>query len=70
MVRKHSKIQVDDDGPYVLSGSFELVDAEGNEYETDSSISLCRCGHSGDKPFCDGTHEAIDFGSSPRADDR
>ncbi|HLR15087.1 MAG TPA: CDGSH iron-sulfur domain-containing protein [Bacillota bacterium] len=68
MVRIQPEIQVDDDGPYILSGSFKLIDAQGNQYDTDESISLCRCGHSGDKPFCDGTHEAIDFDSSPRAD--
>ncbi len=67
MVRQQSKIDIEDDGPYNLSGSFQLVDAEGNAFDTSGSVSLCRCGYSGDKPFCDGTHEEIDFDSSPRA---
>jgi len=59
-------IEVKDHGPYELSGSFKLMDEDGNTFETDSSIALCRCGKSGEKPFCDGTHEEIDFHSAPR----
>lgn len=43
------------------------MDDEGNKYETESAIALCRCGRSSEKPFCDGTHEDIDFKSAPRA---
>ncbi len=67
MVRQETTINIEDDGPLNLSGSFELKDAEGNAFETRDDISLCRCGYSGDKPFCDGTHEVIDFDSRPRA---
>lgn len=67
MVRQQVNINIEDDGPYNLSGSFELLDDEGNTFETEGPVSLCRCGYSGDKPFCDGTHEAIDFSSRPRA---
>lgn len=63
-----SIIEVKDNGPYQLSGKFQLIDGNGNEYETASDISLCRCGRSGNKPFCDNTHEAIDFASAPRAE--
>lgn len=67
MVRQQSKVLIDDDGPYNLSGSFSLTDAAGNTFDTEDSVSLCRCGYSRDKPFCDGTHEAISFESRPRA---
>lgn len=63
------KIKVNDNGPYDITGSFELVDEKGNHFETKQSISLCRCGHSDQKPFCDGTHEEVDFESAPRAKD-
>jgi len=63
------KIRIEDNGPYHISGSITLMDDAGNEYETKGDISLCRCGRSHDKPFCDGTHEEIGFDSTPRAKD-
>ena len=62
-------IKVTDHGPYEVTGSFELVDADGNSFEAKKGASLCRCGLSGEKPFCDGTHEEVDFESAPRAKD-
>lgn len=49
-------IKVMDKGPYVVSGTVEVLDAEGNRFETKEQFALCRCGQSGHKPFCDGTH--------------
>jgi len=60
-------IEIKDHGPYQISGKFQLIDGDGNKYETESDISLCRCGRSGNKPFCDGTHDEVDFTSAPRA---
>jgi CDGSH-type Zn-finger protein len=54
------KITVRDNGPYVIDGEFQLVDALGNEI-TAIKRSLCRCGGSTTKPFCDGTHSKIGF---------
>ena len=62
-------IKVTDHGPYEVTGSFELVDANGNSFEVKKGASLCRCGLSGEKPFCDDTHEEIDFESAPRSND-
>lgn len=62
-----SNIKVNDNGPYVVTGTFEVVDAEGNAFETKKAVSLCRCGHSSNKPFCDGTHKEVGFDSAPRA---
>jgi CDGSH-type Zn-finger protein len=56
-----------DDGPYLVEGSVTILDAEGNEYEVSETIALCRCGHSGTKPFCDATHEKVNFASVHRA---
>ena len=60
------KITVRNNGPYRVEapeGSVELVDADGNQYDlTDKpAFSLCRCGGSVTKPFCDGTHSRIGF---------
>jgi CDGSH-type Zn-finger protein len=63
------KITTKDNGPYVIEGPARVVDADGNEYDlTDQTkIFLCRCGDSGTKPFCDGTHETLKFEAASRA---
>lgn len=48
-------------GPYHVRGSFRIVLPSGRELETDGETWLCRCGGSGNKPFCDGTHKKIGF---------
>jgi CDGSH-type Zn-finger protein len=50
-----------EDGPYQVSGPFRLADVDGREIPHPDPVNLCRCGHSGNKPFCDGTHLTIDF---------
>jgi CDGSH-type Zn-finger protein len=60
-------IKVNDNGSLRVTGAVELVDAEGNKFEHKESFSLCRCGGSSNKPFCDGTHKTIGFQSAPRA---
>lgn len=50
------------DGPYLVRGTFRLLDQDGNEIDKRrETIALCRCGRSRIKPFCDGTHKAIGF---------
>ena len=44
------------DGPIVVKGSFELISSGNKKVISDSIISICRCGKSGQMPFCDGTH--------------
>jgi len=60
-------IKVNDNGSLRVTGPVELMDAEGNAFEVKESFSLCRCGGSNNKPFCDGTHRSIGFESAPRA---
>ena len=48
-------------GPYLVSGAVHLADVDGREIPHPDHMSLCRCGHSNNKPFCDGTHLTIDF---------
>jgi CDGSH-type Zn-finger protein len=48
-------------GPIWLRGGITLVTADGFEYETRNRVTLCRCGQSQNKPFCDGAHAAIKF---------
>jgi len=49
------------DGPYLVSGPVKLTDVDGREIPHGEQMALCRCGQSGNKPFCDGTHVTIDF---------
>ena len=55
-----TRITIRNNGPYLVEGEFELVDAEGNSVEIRKK-ALCRCGGSTTKPFCDGTHSKIGF---------
>ena len=48
-------------GPYVVSGGIELSDTTWGEGASRSEYTLCRCGSSKNKPFCDGTHWYIKF---------
>ena len=62
------EITVRDNGPYRVVGPISLIDATGAEFRLEGEfISLCRCGHSENKPFCDGTHRKVEFKSEPRA---
>lgn len=50
-------ISVQRNGPYYITGTFKLLDTAGEEYELEGEeTSLCRCGGSSTKPFCDDTH--------------
>ena len=48
-------------GPLALSGNFTITDATGETVFSGDKCWLCRCGASANKPFCDGTHNKIDF---------
>lgn len=62
-------ITIRNNGPYSVEGPFRLVDADGNEYpvQPGKRVSLCRCGASTNKPFCDGTHSKLGFQAAERA---
>jgi CDGSH-type Zn-finger protein len=62
-------IRINPDGPYSVEGPIRLTDADGNEYPVrpGKRVSLCRCGASVNKPFCDGTHSRIGFAAAERA---
>lgn len=51
------QIKVLDNGPLRVTGTVELVDAEGNKFPQKAAFSLCRCGLSSKLPYCDGSHK-------------
>src|ERR1700683_5625475 len=66
------KITVRPNGPYRVEapeGTIQLVDANGNQYDLTGkpAFSLCRCGASVNKPFCDGTHSKLGFQAAEAA---
>jgi CDGSH-type Zn-finger protein len=54
-------------GPYIVTGEVELIDADRNKFPVEKRMALCRCGASTEKPFCDGTHSKIDFQAAEKA---
>ena len=48
-------------GPLWLRGGIPVMAADGGAYEVRNRVTLCRCGASGNKPFCDGSHASIGF---------
>ena len=61
-----TRITVQNNGSLRVEGEFEIVDAEGRPFGLAGRqrVTLCRCGHSATKPFCDGTHKRIGFDST------
>jgi CDGSH-type Zn-finger protein len=51
-------------GPLWLRGGIPVIAADGFAYEVRNRVTLCRCGASGNKPFCDGSHAKIKFRDS------
>ena len=75
------KIEILKDGPYLVSGGLPLSEQhivtneegesldyrEGKKYPEQAQYALCRCGQSGNKPFCDGTHKKVQFDGTETA---
>jgi CDGSH-type Zn-finger protein len=52
-------------GPLWLRGGIPVTSSDGFRYEVRNRVTLCRCGASKNKPFCDGSHAAIGFSDAP-----
>jgi CDGSH-type Zn-finger protein len=78
---KAAKITIAEDGPYLVEGALPLANQhivtnaagesldwrEGKKFPTTERYALCRCGQSGNKPFCDGTHKRVGFDGTETA---
>jgi CDGSH-type Zn-finger protein/truncated hemoglobin YjbI/ferredoxin len=67
-------IEVSKDGPYRITGGIPMLDARGKPVARNAGgslehYSLCRCGHSQNKPFCSGMHWSVEFQDPPLSDD-
>ena len=62
-------ITVRPNGPFRVEGPIKLINTDGNPIDLTGkpAVSLCRCGASTNKPFCDGTHSKIGFQAAEAA---
>ena len=63
-------IRVRANGPLMVEAPVKVIDHEGNEFPTNPNkpaVALCRCGHSSNKPFCDGSHKRVGFEAAQTA---
>jgi uncharacterized Fe-S cluster protein YjdI/CDGSH-type Zn-finger protein len=58
-------VQPRTNGPLFVRGPIQVIDIQGNVAREDTRLALCRCGQSGNKPYCDGTHREIGFRTEP-----
>jgi uncharacterized Fe-S cluster protein YjdI/CDGSH-type Zn-finger protein len=61
-----TEIEVRPGGPLFIKGSFTIRHKDGTIETRERNTSFCRCGHSNNKPFCDGTHRSIEFDTPTR----
>ncbi len=54
-------VEVSANGPLIVRGNIIVKDTDGTEKYLDRVTTFCRCGHSHNKPFCDGTHVTAKF---------
>ena len=66
-----TKVTIFSNGPIRIEGDFEIVDQDGQKFGLGgrTAVTVCRCGHSGNSPFCDGTHKRQSFTSPISARD-
>lgn len=57
---QQAKVHAKANGPIIISGKLQFEDDEGNLIETNRLV-LCRCVASGKMPYCDGSHNRINF---------
>jgi uncharacterized Fe-S cluster protein YjdI len=57
MEKETTKIEVMKNGPLLVLGSVAITHDDGREEQKQKRTAFCRCGQSGNQPFCDGTHK-------------
>lgn len=58
---EETTIQARPNGPLYIRGKVRITRTGGLLIREDTRVALCRCGHSGNKPFCDGSHRRVGF---------
>ena len=60
-VHAESIVEVVQDGPLLVYGNITIKDKDGSEIKKNNVTAFCRCGGSGNKPYCDGSHKKNGF---------
>ncbi len=62
-------IEIRENGPMRVTGPFTITDKDGNNYSIPEGqwVSMCRCGQSQNKPFCDSRHRETGFEAESKA---
>ena len=62
-------IEIRENGPLRVTGPFTITDKDGNNYSVPEGqwVSMCRCGQSQNKPFCDSSHGSTGFQGESKA---
>lgn len=55
------KVEVSPNGPYLIKTECLVIHSDGREETKTGTVALCRCGASGNKPYCDGSHRKAGF---------
>lgn len=61
VITGESIVEVAPNGPLLVYGNLTIKDNEGNITKKNKVTAFCRCGHSGNKPYCDGSHQKAGF---------
>lgn len=61
VVSSEHVVEVSKNGPLLMYGNIQVKDKEGRITLKNKVTAFCRCGGSGNKPYCDGTHRKINF---------
>jgi uncharacterized Fe-S cluster protein YjdI len=59
--RPETSVEVTANGPLIVKGTIEVRHADGRVELKEERCALCRCGASGNKPWCDGSHRKSGF---------
>lgn len=60
-IESNMKVEVNPTGPLIVTGDFTIQHPDGRVEERTGRTTLCRCGASQNKPFCDASHKRIEF---------
>lgn len=61
VVQSPTTIEARPNGPLFVRGPVRVIEKGGKLIREDTRVALCRCGHSDNKPFCDGSHRRVGF---------
>jgi CDGSH-type Zn-finger protein len=61
MENTNVKVTAIPNGPLMVEGTIEVTKSDGVKETKETKSFLCRCGHSANKPYCDGSHKKNNF---------